>query len=280
MKVVVTGCDGQLGRALRKPPDGVTLIPYGRCDLDILQADWVAEEISKVAPDLIINAAAYTAVDKAESEPERAFALNRDGVANLAATGVRLVQVSTDFVFDGLSSSPYPVDAPAGPLGVYGESKLAGEKAAGEDALIVRTSWVYLAYCQNFVYSMLRLMRERGSVCVVSDQIGTPTCAISLAEAIWALVLKEARGIYHYTDSGVASWYDFAVAIAEEAHALGILDSMPEVVPISSDDFPTPARRPAYSVLDKSKTTALLGSPAPHWRVNLRKMLLEVQAHG
>ena len=280
MKVLVTGAGGQVGRALlASVPEGVKAFGCGSGTLDIADADAVRAKVAETSPDVIINAAAYTAVDKAESEEAQAYAVNRDGVANLAATGARLVHISTDFVFDGTASSPYPADAPTNPLGVYAASKLAGEEAAGEKALIIRTAWVYASEGANFVLTMLRLMRERGAVKVVADQVGTPTWASSLAGAIWELIAQDARGTYHYTDSGVASWYDFAFAIAEEGVALGLLDAMPEVTPVTTKEFPTPAKRPPYSVLDKSKTSALIG-PAPHWRVNLRKMLQEVAANG
>lgn len=280
MKALITGAGGQLGRALLAyAPTGVEVIACDSAVLNISDADAVAEKVAQTTPDIIINAAAYTAVDKAEEDEARAFAVNRDGVAHLAATGVRLVHISTDFVFDGSASSPYPVDAPTNPLGIYGASKLAGEKAAGDDALIVRTAWVYASEGGNFVHTMLRLMKERGAVGVVADQIGTPTWATSLASAIWQMVGKDARGLYHYTDSGVASWYDFAVAIAQEATALGLLDTMPEVSPLTTADFPTKAQRPPFSVLDKTATNALIG-PAPHWRANLRKMLEEVHSNG
>lgn len=280
MKVLITGAGGQVGRALlAAAPGGIEAMGLDSATLDITDSAAVATKVAQIAPELIINAAAYTAVDKAESEPERAFAVNRDGVANLAATGVKLVHISTDFVFDGAASSPYGVNAPTNPLGIYGASKLAGEQAAGTDALIIRTAWVYASKGHNFVHTMLRLMRERGAVRVVADQIGSPTWASALAAAIWALAAKDARGLYHYTDAGKASWHDFACAIAEEACALGLLETMPAITPITTADFPTPARRPAYSVLDTSETDALIGA-APLWRANLRNMLKEVAAHG
>ena len=280
MKVLVTGAGGQVGRALlSSAPEDVEVIGCDKASLDITDPAAVSAKIARIAPDLIINAAAHTAVDTAESESEHVFAINRDGVTNLAATGVQLVQISTDFVFDGTGSSPYPIDAPTGPIGMYGASKLAGEQAAGDNALIVRTAWVHASEGSNFVLTMLKLMRDLGSVRVITDQVGTPTWATSLAQALWAMIGKDLRGVYHFTDSGVATWYDFAVAIAEEATALGLLDSMPQVRPVTTAAFPTAARRPAYSVLDKTVTYDLLG-PAPHWRVNLRKMLAEVKARG
>ena len=285
MKALITGANGQLGRALQETaPTSTEIIAAGSVQLDIGDADAVAAYVGQHKPDLILNAAAYTAVDKAESEEELALRVNRDGPANLSAAAsandARFVHVSTDFVFDGVSGIPYPVDAPTAPAGAYGRSKLAGEQAAGPDALIVRTAWVYASTGHNFVRTMLRLMAERDEVRVVADQIGTPTFAPSLARALWALSAKGATGMHHYTDSGAASWYDFAVAIQEEALALGLLDRAVPVLPIATSDFPTPATRPHYSVLDKSQTFALLGAPAPHWRVNLRQMLQDVKTHG
>ena len=159
-------------------------------------------------------------------------------------------------------------------------SKLAGEQAAGDDALIVRTAWVYAPDGGNFVRTMLRLMGERPEVRVVADQIGTPTYAPALADAIWRLIAADARGMHHYTDSGAASWYDFAVAIQEEALAAGLLSQQATILPIATSDYPTPARRPSYSVLDKSATFAAIGGPAPHWRSNLRSMIAAIKAQG
>lgn len=285
MKALVTGANGQLGRCMAQAaPAGVEIVAAGSAQLDIRDAAAVEAFVSGARPDLIFNCAAYTAVDKAESEEDAALAVNAHGVSHLADAArrhdARLVHVSTDFVFDGCSGVPYRPDAPAGPTGAYGRTKLAGERAAGEDALIVRTAWVYGPVGHNFVRTMLRLMAERDEVRVVADQIGTPTYAPSLASALWALAGTGARGIHHYTDSGAASWYDFAVAIQEEALAAGLLDRAAPVIPIATRDFPTPAVRPHYSVLDKGDTFALLGGAAPHWRVNLRRMMKEMIPHG
>lgn len=285
MKVLITGANGQLGRALQaSAPAGASIIATGSAELDIRDAEAVDALVLAERPDVIFNAAAYTAVDKAESEEALAARLNADAVANLVRaageTGARLVHVSTDFVFDGASGAPYTPDAPTAPLGAYGRTKLLGERAAGPDALIVRTAWVYGSQGGNFVRTMLRLMAERDEVRVVADQIGTPTFAGSLAEALWRLDAAGAKGLFHYTDSGAASWYDFAVAIQEEALALGLLARAVPVIPIATSDYPTPARRPHCSVLDKSTTFALLGETAPHWRVNLRKMLKEILENG
>lgn len=285
MRPLITGANGQLGISLRATvPAGIEAVAAGSAELDIRDSRLVEEFVVRNRPELILNAAAYTAVDKAESEEDAALAVNATGVANLAAAarkhGARLVHVSTDFVFEGKSGIPYRPDAPTGPASAYGRTKLAGEMAAGEGALIVRTAWVYGPKGNNFVRTMLRLMAERDEVRVVADQIGTPTYSPSLARALWSLASAGATGIHHYTDSGAASWYDFAVAIQEEALAIGLLDREVPVTPIATTDYPTPAARPHYSVLDKSATFALLGGPAPHWRVNLRRMLQEIKTHG
>lgn len=282
MKALVTGAGGQLGQALIATcPADVTLVALARADLDITNADAATAHITAERPDVIINAAAYTAVDKAESDEAAARALNAAAPGHLAraaaAVGARFVHVSTDFVFDGSAGTPYHPDAPTSPLGVYGATKLAGEAAAGPDALIVRTAWVYAPTGGNFVRTMLRLMAERPEVRVVADQIGTPTYAPQLADTIWRLIAANARGIFHATDSGAASWYDFAVAIQEEALAIGLLNEAVPVLPITTADFPTPARRPSYSVLDKSATNAATGTIAPHWRHNLRTMLRHIK---
>ena len=285
MKVLITGCNGQLGRSLQATaPAGTELLCLGSAELDISQADAVEQAIARHVPKVVINAAAYTAVDRAEQEEERAFAINGAGTGFLADAarrhGARFVHVSTDFVFDGTSGTPYRPDAPTQPMSVYGRSKLAGEQAAGDDALIVRTAWVYAPDGGNFVRTMLRLMGERPEVRVVADQIGTPTYAPALADAIWRLIAADARGMHHYTDSGAASWYDFAVAIQEEALAAGLLSQQATILPIATSDYPTPARRPSYSVLDKSATFAAIGGPAPHWRSNLRSMIAAIKAQG
>jgi dTDP-4-dehydrorhamnose reductase len=237
-----------------------------------------------VAPAIIVNAAAYTAVDRAEAEPELAHAINADAPAAfaraLAGSAGRLVQVSTDFVFDGQSGESYRPADPRNPQSVYGASKAAGEDAARSDAIIVRTSWVHAAGGDNFVRTMLRLMRERGEVRVVADQIGSPTWATGLAQTLWGLAEKDQPGIYHHRDAGVASWYDFAFATAEEAFAIGLIARIPAIVPIASSDYPTPARRPSVSVLDVSATRALLGDCHVHWRTNLKSMLIEEKALG
>ena len=285
MRALILGASGQLGSALaRWAPEGAAVSALDRAGCDVADDDAIDAAISAYAPDIIFNAAGYTAVDRAESEPELAERINAHAPGRIAAAatkaGGRTVHVSTDFVFDGSSSSPYGTNDEVGPLGVYGRTKLAGEQAvaaADPNALIVRTAWVYAPVGANFLTTMLRLMRERDEVSVVADQVGTPTSARSLAAALWTLAARDAAGIHHFTDSGVASWYDFAVAIAEEARIVGLLERDVVVRPISTDQYPTPARRPAYSVLDKSATWAILGAPAAHWRASLRAALKELQ---
>ncbi len=277
MKVLITGALGQLGRALvATAPAGTTIEATDVAELDITDEAAVRQHVTAAQPRWVINAAAYTAVDKAESDEAAAHRINADAVGHLARAvndiGARLVHVSTDFVFDGRQGTPYAPDAAPNPLSAYGRTKLAGEQRAGEGALIVRTAWVYAAQGGNFVRTMLRLMAERDHLRVVADQIGTPTFATGLAEAIWALAAQNARGIYHHTDSGAASWYDFAVAIQEEALARDLLTKAIPIEPIATADYPTPAVRPAYSVLDKRATSAMIGA-APHWRARLRRML-------
>lgn len=277
MRALIAGAGGQLGRALQaSAPTGVTVIAPPEAEFDITDSATVARVIAENRADIVFNAAAYTAVDKAEADAALAQRINADAVALLAKHTPRLVHVSTDFVFDGTASRPYAPEAAANPVSTYGATKLAGEIAAGPDALIVRTAWVYAAVGSNFVQTMLRAMRERPEVRVVADQIGTPTHVAGLARALWVLSAVGARGVHHWTDAGAASWYDFAVAIQEEALALGLLDRAVPVIPIRTEDYPTPAQRPAYSVLDKTSSWAITG-PAAHWRTELRLCLAAIK---
>jgi len=287
VRVVLTGASGQVGRALTLlAPAGVSVQGLTHAELDVTDADAVSRTLAQQRPDLIINAAAYTAVDRAEDEPERAQAVNADGPAYLAraarAHGARLIHISTDFVFDGAASEPYTPQAPTHPLNVYGRSKRAGEERllalAPGNALVLRTSWVYAAWGANFVQTMLRLMRERGAVRVVADQLGTPTSARSLARAIWQISARpELAGIHHWCDAGVTSWYEFALAIAEEGRRSGLLEKAVSVTPIGTDEYPSRARRPRYSVLD-TRSLAVLGAARP-WRAELTDVLREL-AHA
>jgi dTDP-4-dehydrorhamnose reductase len=284
MKVLVTGSNGQLGWELKRSmPAGVEAMWTDVAELDIADASAVHALVEQFKPTVVINAAAYTAVDKAESESALSFKINRDGAGNLAkaaaAIGARFLHVSTDFVFEG-QGKPYQPNDAVNPLSVYGASKYEGEQqvlGVGAQALVVRTAWVYCSHGGNFVKTMLRLMAEKPALNVVCDQVGSPTWAKGLATTLWAYASapKAATGIVHYTDSGVASWYDFAVAIQEEALAIGLLKVAVPIAPIPASQYPTPARRPGFSVLDKGSTIAAVGA-APHWRVQLRAMLKEL----
>ena len=282
MKVLVTGKSGQLAwEVVNSAPLNVELVCLGRSELDIADAKAVNQAMRAHQPNVVINTAAYTAVDKAESEQEAAYAVNAAGAANLAQAckdnGVRLLHVSTDFVFDGTSTTPYQTDDAVNPLGVYGASKLAGDIAVHgmlPDAVIVRTAWVYSVHGNNFVKTMLRFMAEKPQLGIVYDQVGTPTWAAGLAQWLWEIVAKpDVKGMYHWTDAGVASWYDFAVAIQQLAIEKGMLDKAIAVRPIPASAYPTPAKRPSFSVIDKSTAEAASGMLTIHWREQLSAML-------
>lgn len=286
MKALITGAGGQVARALvAAPPAGIAVVALSHRELDIADTGAVEARLKEIAPDVVINAAAYTGVDNAEKEPAVAQSGNEIGPLNLARAvsglrACRLLHVSTDFVFDGRSATPYRPESETGPLSVYGRTKLDGESrvlaSLANRAVVLRTSWVYDAGGRNFVRTMIRLMNERRAVRVVADQVGTPTSAHSVAEVLWRFAQHEACGIFHWSDAGVASWYDFAVAIAEEGARLGIVPKDVEVTPIATEEYPTPAKRPAFSVLDKRATVAALGIKPVHWRVNLRRVLGEM----
>ena len=289
MTVLITGAGGQLGRALiALAPEDTSVRGVSHEQLDIADAAAVDSVLREIRPDVLINAAGFTRVDDAETEREAAERVNATGPAVLAAAcrsvGAWLVQVSTDYVFDGEQTRPYAPGARTNPLSVYGNTKLKGELAVTRElpsqSTVVRTSWLYAAEGRNFLTTMLRLMGNRPQLNVVSDQIGAPTSAAGLARVLWAFVPRRASGLYHWCDSGVASWYDFAVAIAEEAVALGVLASSPPISPITSADYPTVARRPPYSLLDKRDTERLLGVTAHHWRRALRETLAAAAKTG
>ena len=284
-KILITGADGQLGYELQRTvPAGYECIATDKDDLDITNAEAVNAFVATTNPDVIINSAAYTAVDKAEEETELAIAINTTGAANLAQVckdkGIKLIQVSTDFVFDGKACTPYPVDAPTDPDGYYGKTKRDGDNSVleilADDAFIIRTSWLYSAHGNNFVKTMLRFMKEREELGIIADQVGTPTWAKPLADAIWKAIEINATGMHHWSDAGVASWYDFAYAIMEEGVALGLLDKTITINAITTADYPTPASRPCYSVLDKTSSWQALGIKSEHWRVALRQMMQEL----
>lgn len=283
MKTLVIGCNGQLGQSMHATvPDRAQVIGVDLPELDITDAKAVATYCDAMRPDVIVNAAAYTAVDNAELEAELATAVNVAGPRNIVAAAraieAQVVHISTDFVFDGMESAPYKTDAATDPLGVYGRTKRDGEivvlETLPDSAVVIRTSWLYSKTGNNFVTTMLRLMQERDEIGIVSDQIGTPTWANSLAKAVWAFAARpELCGLFHWSDRGEATWHDFAVAIQQEALTLGLLDRPIPVHAIATEDYPTAAARPRYSVLDCSLARTSLGMEPDDWRENLRNML-------
>jgi dTDP-4-dehydrorhamnose reductase len=287
MRVLVLGAGGQVARAVARVMSGPhELFVKTHAEVDIADAGSLDRTLAQAKVDWIVNGAAYTAVDLAEEEPARAAAINDAAVGTLAAAAsrarARVLHLSTDFVLDGTANRAYfPSDLP-NPLSVYGATKRAGEKRALDSecaAIVLRTAWVYAAAGRNFALTMLKLMREREQVRVVGDQIGTPSWATGIACAIRDLLEVEApAGVYHWTDLGVASWYDFAVAIQDEALERGLLKRAVSIVPIATSEYPTRARRPAFSVLETKATRALVATPAMHWRHNLRMMLDELRA--
>jgi dTDP-4-dehydrorhamnose reductase len=335
-RILLTGVDGQLGQELQRTLASLGEVSgVGRKTMDLAQPDRIRQVIGELKPDLIVNAAAYTAVDKAETETELAKSINAIAPTIMAREqeqiGGVLIHVSTDYVFDGRNNTPYTENDAPNPLSVYGQSKLAGEEGIQQKSsleaspsplrhIILRTAWVYGTHGKsNFVKTMLRLGGERDEIRVVADQVGTPTWTGDLARAIHTLAkrcISEAApqelaeplsaaqsesgganttvgqqlasepaqpsplpGIYHFTNSGVASWYDFAVAIFEEAKELGFPLKVQRVVPITTSQYPTPAQRPAYSVLSNEKISAVLGTHPPHWRQGLRQMLAELYSN-
>jgi len=285
MNVLIIGKNGQVACELQQTcPSHIAAHAYGRNEINITDPQSIEQVITKINPAVIINASAYTAVDKAESEQDEAYLINATAVELLAKAAtkhsIRLLHISTDFVFDGAKNTPYTVDDKTNPINVYGASKLAGEQAIKAycpvNSAIVRTSWVYSSHGNNFVKTMLRLMAEKERLSVVSDQIGCPTNAKGLAKYLWQLAERETLDpIYHYSDLGVASWYDFAVAIQEIAYEQAKLTKKIQIKPIPSRDYPTPAVRPKYNVMDKAcKVNTLPEQNLIHWREQLRNMML------
>lgn len=287
MKIVVIGQNGQLAWELaRLENDQVDIVCLSRTQVDITDKKSLKDTLSQHAPQTVINASAYTAVDLAETEQEQAYLINATAVGNLAEVcsqlSIHLVHVSTDFVFGGENGVPYLPNEPYAPLGVYGESKAQGEKLITQtlpnQSCIIRTSWVYSSHGNNFVKTMLRLMADKPELGVISDQIGSPTYAKGLAKACLTAAVNKVTGIHHWSDAGVASWYDFAVAIQEIGISKKLLDKTIPIKPITTKDYPTPAKRPHYSVLDKtSLTKALPDLPLVHWRVQLNEMIEELK---
>jgi dTDP-4-dehydrorhamnose reductase len=331
MKILITGQGGQLAWELEQTsPDSLDVICLSSKALDISNQKNVNQVLFSHKPDVVINAAAYTAVDKAETEQDKAYAVNKLGSEYLAlackALKAKLIHVSTDFVFDGTSSTPYQTDDRTNPINVYGASKLAGDMKVddilGSDATIIRTAWVYSAQGNNFVKTMLRFMAEKDQLGIVYDQVGTPTWAKGLAKMIWSLIGKsnKAQGskelgdsadsstlepsseasldlvstplseaslelssapssatMLHWTDAGVCSWYDFAIAIQELAIEKGMLDKTIPVRPIPASAYPTPAARPSFSVIDKTSAEEASGIETIHWRKQLSAMMDELK---
>ena len=286
MKIMLFGANGQLGWELgRTCPEGINLFAYDYPEIDLMDSDRIAAFIRNNHPDVLINAAAYTAVDKAEQEQEAADRLNHGAVRQISdicsAEKIHLVHISTDFIFNGMNYKPYlPQDKPD-PVSIYGATKLKGELAVREildnDATILRTAWLYSAHGSNFVKSMLKFMETKPELNVIDEQIGTPTWANGLATAIWSAIDKKLTGTHHFTDAGVASWYDFAIAIQEEALNLNLIQKEIPINPIPASQYPTPAERPFYSVLDKISLWQALDIKPIHWRKQLRSMLKELK---
>lgn len=278
MVVLVTGGNGQLGQALQSVASKYPVLELhlaSSAQADITNPESLDAIFDKIKPQFCINAAAYTAVDKAESEPDKAYEINVTGAENLAKAchkfGTTLLQVSTDFVFDGQQKTPYQETDATNPQGVYGLTKLQGEQAIAavfDQYYIIRTSWLYSKFGHNFMKTMLRVATERPSLNVVNDQIGTPTEATTLADALLQMIQssKHEHGIYHYSNEGVASWYDFAKEIFAVNNVKVELNAIPTAA------YPTPAKRPEYSVLDKTKIKTIFGIQIPDWKEALKQV--------
>jgi dTDP-4-dehydrorhamnose reductase len=284
-KILVTGANGQVGQELQdlsKDYPAIEFFFYDKEQLNITDTSSVRITLEKVEPHVIINCAAYTAVDKAESEPELAFAINAEGVGNLALVAselqIKLVHISTDYVFDGTFTNPYKEDDPTSPINEYGRTKLEGEKicfATNPDSIIVRTSWVYSSYGNNFVKTMIRLMKLKPEIGVVSDQWGNPTYAADLAEALFQIILSDkwVPGIYHYSNDANISWHAFAKAIAKE------IQSECNIKAITTEEYPTPAKRPRFSVLNKDKIANTYSLQIKPWQESLVKCITRINTN-
>lgn len=291
MRVLVTGGSGQLGRELAAlAPSAVHLDLPTRRELDVGAEESVAAVVAARRPDVIIHAAAYTAVDRAETEPEMAFRVNADGAGHVAraaaAHGARVIHISTDYVFGGAGTRPHGTGDPVAPQGVYARSKAEGERrvlaATGGAGVVVRTAWLYSRYGNNFVQTLIRLLRTRERITVVHDQVGTPTWARSLARVLWRIVERPVvAGIQHWTGAGRCSWYEFALAIRDEGAARGLLEPRCEIVPVTTAEYCRDAGpmapRPAFSVLDTTATERAVGITPPPWRDCLREMLADLR---
>ncbi|WP_116186105.1 dTDP-4-dehydrorhamnose reductase [Pectobacterium aquaticum] len=283
MKILLTGANGQLGRCFQdRLPAGWEILATDSAELDITDLQNVEQTVKAFQPDAIVNAAAYTAVDKAESEPELAEKINVAGTENLAIVAskhkIRLVHVSTDYVFDGNATEPYREDSATNPLSVYGKTKLAGEQAVAKispEAIIIRTAWVFSEYGNNFVKTMLRLAKEHDTLSIVADQKGCPTYAGDLALAIISLIEKNVKGgIYHYCGDKEVSWYEFSKEIFKNAVINSVIKEVPTLLAIATEQFPTPASRPQYSVLGCDKINELNISLS-NWESSLKNIILK-----
>ncbi len=281
-RIILLGGYGQLGKLIQETaPAGTKLYAFNSRDFDICNPVQHEMVYKNLEPTTIINASAYTQVDQAETEQERAFEVNAQGpslLAKASAKDCRIIHLSTDFVFDGKKQAPYMPNDIATPVSVYGKSKLQGEEnlsALRPDSTIIRTAWLYSAEGKNFMNTMLMLMAEREELAIVNDQFGTPTSAHALAEVLWRFVAnRELKGIYHWTDQGEASWYDFAIEIQKQALVLGLLKKKIPLRAISTSEYPTPAERPKNSVLDKSATYDAIKFKGQKWQNELNKVLM------
>jgi len=287
MKALIMGCHGQVGTELMLLAQkyGVEAIGFDHEDLDITQQDAVNQTLEGLKPDVVINAAAYTAVDKAEDNAEQALAVNATAVGYLAKAcedlDIPLVHISTDYVFDGSKTDAYLEDDAVNPLGVYGETKLAGENLVRElcsKHYILRTSWVFSAHGNNFVKTMLRLGSERDTLGVVADQMGKPTSANEIARVIYEMLKskKEVWGTYHIAQPNNISWHGFALNIFKQGREQGLALKVSEVNAITTSDYPTPAKRPANSTLDCEKIERTFGLKLANWQVSLRQVIKEL----
>lgn len=296
-RILLTGINGQVGHALKNKLLNVDVIALSRDQFDLTKVDDIRRVVREIKPDLIINPAAFTAVDKAESEPELAYAVNATAVHVIAEEAARLnaalIHFSTDYVYDGMKTDPYTEDDAANPASVYGKSKLAGEEAirqVGLPHLILRTSWVYGAYGKNFLKTILRLSSQRDSLQIVADQLGAPTSSENIAASAVQLIGKwqpqqeNQTGVYHFTNSGSASWYVFACEIIHEYNRLrsnrnwpALKTSVENVSAISTSDYPTPAVRPANSRLDNAKLKQVFDVELPAWQIGLREIMQKIE---
>ena len=281
MKALITGAGGQLAHQLvLTSPSDVEVKAFARSECDVTDQETVHRLLESFRPDVVVNTAAYTAVDAAEAAPERAYLVNATGAENVArvaqAVGSRLIQISTDYVFDGRRSNPYPPNAPTNPFNVYGASKLEGERlaiAANTSTLVIRAGWLYSDYGKNFLVSIRKALNAASPLRVVNDQVGCPTSATDLAAVIWKAARAKLSGVYHWASLGSASWYEFAVEIARLTRQLGILETTPPIVGVSTEEYGSRAERPRYSALDTTDLSSRIGQAAVAWEQSLAETI-------